>query len=116
VRDPLVELIDLGPTFLELAGLGELERASGVSLGPLLRGGAEVLRETVFSEYGPRVMARTEDWKLVFYPGEEYGELYQLDRDPEELYNLYAMEEYAGVRGEMVERMMDWYGTTQGRR
>jgi len=116
VRDPLVELIDLGPTFLELAGLGELERASGVSLGPLLRGGAEVLHETVFSEYGPRVMARTEDWKLVFYPGEEYGELYQLDRDPEELYNLYAMEEYAGVRGEMVERMMDWYGTTQGRR
>ncbi|HIL09067.1 MAG TPA: DUF4976 domain-containing protein [Candidatus Latescibacteria bacterium] len=112
VRDPMVELIDLGPTFLQMAGLGPLAAANGQSLEPLLRGGAEVLHETVFSEYGPRVMARTEAWKLVFYPGEAYGELYDLERDPDELYNLYDDSGCGRVRGEMVERMMHWWGST----
>ena len=67
-RDPLVELIDLGPTLLEVAGLGPLVGAAGLSLGPLLHGEEAVLHETVFSEYGPRIMARTEAWKLVFLP------------------------------------------------
>ena len=67
VRDQLVELIDLGPTFLQMAG------ASGVSLGGVLGGGEEVLHETVFSEYGARIMARTA---VVFYfiPGPGFGE------------------------------------------
>ena len=112
VRDPMVELIDLGPTFLQMAGLGPLAAANGQSLEPLLRGGAEVLHEMVFSEYGPRVMARTEAWKLVFYPGEAYGELYDLERDPDELYNLYDDSGCGRVRGEMVERMMHWWGST----
>ena len=116
VRDPLIELIDLGPTLLEMAGLGPLAGAAGFSLGPLLRGEETALHETVFSEYGPRIMARTETWKLVFYPGEPYGELYHLEEDPDELYNLYDDPAHAGARGEMVERMMDWYGKTRMQR
>ncbi|MDE2810077.1 MAG: sulfatase-like hydrolase/transferase [Gemmatimonadota bacterium] len=116
VRDPLVELIDLGPTLLEMAGLEPLAGAAGLSLEPLLRGKEAVLHETVFSEYGPRIMARTEAWKLVFYPGEPYGELYHLEEDPDELYNLYDDLAHAGARGEMVERMMDWYGKTRMQR
>jgi len=81
-----------------------------------LRGEEAVLRETAFSEYGPRIMARTEEWKLVFYPGEPYGELYHLEADPDELYNLYDDPAHAGARGEMVERMMDWYGKTRMQR
>ena len=57
-------------------------------------------------------MARTETWKLVFYQGEAYGELYDLERDPDELYNLYDDSGCGRVRGEMVERMMDWRGRT----
>ena len=116
VRDPLVELIDLGPTLLEMAGLGPLAGTAGLSLGPLLHGGEAVLHETVFSEYGPRIMARTEAWKLVFYPGEPYGELYHLEEDLDELYNLYDDPDHAGARGAMVERMMDWYGKTRMQR
>ena len=66
------------------------------------------MHETVFSEYGARIMARTEGWKLVFYPGEVYGELYNMEEDPDELYNLYDRDECRWVRGEIVERMMDW--------
>ena len=41
VRDPLVELIDLGPTLLEMAGLGPLAGAAGFSLGAAAARGRE---------------------------------------------------------------------------
>ena len=116
VRDPLTELIDLGPTFLEMADLEPLTGANGVSLSPLLRGDEVELHDCVFSEYGPRVMARTHDWKLVLYLGEEYGELYHLAEDPDELRNLYDTPDAREARRRMVERTMHWYGTTRKRR
>lgn len=112
-REQLVELIDLGPTLLDLAGLEPLDGASGVSLRPLLQGQSEELHETVFSEYGPRIMARTQEWKLVFYPGEPYGELYHMTDDPDELHNLYDSPDHASARHQMVERMLHWMGTTR---
>ena len=45
-----------------------------------------------------------------------YGELYHLEEDPDELYNLYDDPAHAGARGAMVERMMDWYGKTRMQR
>jgi arylsulfatase A-like enzyme len=115
VRDPLVEAIDLGPTFLEMAGLEPLAQASGRALQPLLRGEDVELHDCVFSEHGQRVMARTQQWKLVLYLGQSYGELYDLAGDPDELYNLYDNPEAQEARRRMVERMMHWYGTTRMR-
>jgi len=116
IGEALVELIDLGPTFLDMAGLEPLAGASGQSLRPLLEGGKGALHETVFSEYGARVMARTRDWKLVFYPGQPYGELYDLGADPDELYNLYDEPGSRTARGAMVERILHWYGATRMQR
>ena len=113
IQDPLVELIDLGPTLLDYAGLGTLEGASGVSVRSLLEGNRSPIHDIVFSEHYPRIMARTKEWKLVFYPGEVYGELYYLEEDPDELYNLYSDPKRALVRSDMVERMMHWYGETR---
>ncbi|MCH2662936.1 sulfatase-like hydrolase/transferase [bacterium] len=115
-QDSLVELIDLGPTLLDLVGLGKLDGAAGLSMRGLLGGKDQVLHETVFSEHGPRIMARSTNWKLVFYPGEEYGELYDLREDPNELYNLYAKQGHADNQHAIVERMMHWLGTTRTRR
>ena len=102
VRESLVELIDLGPTLLDLAGLEPLYDASGQSLCALLSGENEALHEVVFSEHGPRVMARTHEWKLVFYPGQSYGELYDVQQDPGELYNHYDDPLYAEAQRQMV--------------
>ncbi|HAA74955.1 TPA: hypothetical protein DCE37_07550 [Candidatus Latescibacteria bacterium] len=113
VQDSLVELIDLGPTFLELAGLDPLEGASGQTLTGLLGGDSVEIHDTVYSEHGPRIMARSCDWKLVFYPGETYGELYNLKEDPDELYNLYDDPAYQSHRLEMIERLAHWYTSTQ---
>ena len=109
----MVELIDLGPTLLDLAGLQPLDNASGISVRPLLEGERTELHETVFSEHGPRIMARTREWKLIYYPGESYGELYNLADDPDELYNQYDAPDHASARHEMAERMLHWMGTTR---
>ena len=116
VCDPLVEAIDLGPTFLEMAGLEPLAEASGKALQPLLRGEGGQLHDCVFSEHGPRVMSRTQEWKLVLYLGEIYGELYDLVGDPDELDNLYDKPEAQEARRRMVEHTMHWFGTTRMRR
>ena len=54
--------------------------------------------------------------EIGFLPWESYGELYHLEEDPDELYNLYDDPAHAGARGAMVERMMDWYGKTRMQR
>ena len=67
----------------------------------------------MFSEHGQRVMVRTREWKLVFYLGESFGELYHLNEDPDELHNLYDAPECQPARQQLVEQMMHWYGTTR---
>ena len=120
INEEMVELIDLGPTLLDAAGLEPLEGANGQavhgrSAAPLLQNeGAG--RDIVFSEHNPRIMARTREWKLVFYTGKPYGELYDLRNDPDELYNLYDDPAHRETRGQLQERMLHWYGETRMRR
>ena len=113
VRDQLVELIDLGPTLLDLVGLPPLDGAQGISMRSLIEGGSEELHDAVFSEQGQRVMVRTREWKMVAYLGELFGELYHLAEDPDELCNLYDVADCGGVRGDLAERLMHWYGSTR---
>jgi arylsulfatase len=53
-------------------------------------------------------MVRTTDWKLVHYPGQRYGELYDLRNDPNEYENLYASVDAIRQRGEMYQMLADW--------
>ena len=64
----------------------------------------------------PSCAARTRDWKLVFYAGKPYGELYHLAEDPDELHNLYETKAHRSTRLELEERMLHWYGETRFRR
>lgn len=109
VHDALVELFDLGPTLLDIAGIEKPSQMQGRSLRPLLDGRAASYKDAVFSEHQHRIMIRTDRWKLVRYVGKAYGELYDMHADPEELRNLFEDGEHAGTRSELTGRLFDWY-------
>ena len=60
---------------------------------------------------GRATMIRTQAHKLV---RRTYGdhELYDLEKDPLELKNVYGEKEYASVQAELEMRLLDWYIAT----
>ncbi len=74
MRDPLVELINLGPTLLEMAELGSLAGA-GFSLGPLLHGKEAVLHDNRVFRVWPAHHGANQGVEIGF----PYGELYHLE-------------------------------------
>ena len=96
----LVQVIDLAPTVLSLAGVSDSVSRQGSSLVPLLDGSATSWRRSILLEYYsdrvfPRAVnmgyqaVRTEQHKYIHYlelPGMD--ELYDLKADPFEMDNL----------------------------
>ncbi len=97
-RKQMVLNIDIAPTLLQLAGATPLEPMDGTSLVPILEDEdfpgrkaflAEYFLEKVAPKIRPWKAIRTENWKYIKYT--EAGipaELYHLEKDPEETYNL----------------------------
>ena len=127
-RSELVQNLDFAPTFLELAGLAPPADMQGASFLPLLRG--ERLRgwrQSVYYHYYeyPAVHmvkrhygVRTGRYKLMhFYYDIDAWELYDLQRDPRELRNVYDDPGYAGVRENLrleLRRLQALYGDSDG--
>jgi arylsulfatase A-like enzyme len=104
--DALTSHIDLAPTLLDLAGLGQAGHAfDGFSMVPLMKGNTASLREYDFGEYHPTARmdlynqtVRTRDWRLTLYPEHpEWGELFDLRKDPGERLNRFADERYSDI-------------------
>ena len=113
----MVQNIDYGPTFLELAGVKVPEDMHGVSLLPLLKGEHPTdWRKALyyhFYEYPAEHMVkrhygvRTDRYKLIhFYNDIDHWELYDLKNDPNELHNLYGEATYEPVVAEMKQQML----------
>ncbi len=122
--DALVELTDLAPTLLELAGLAVPERMQGRSFAPLLDGsepGGAVHREAVRCEYlaslGPEshsraTMYRDRQWKLVQYHTSGIGELYNMNDDPGEFVDLWDDPACREIRDALIRRSFDAFMST----
>jgi len=118
----LVELTDLAPTLLELAGLPVPDRMQGRSLLPILEGKAspDRHREFVRSEYYRTLagvqswgtMVRTERFKQVLYHGHDgLGELFDLENDPDEFDNLWNDPRLAEERHKLMVMNFDSLAT-----
>ena len=94
----LVELVDLYPTLLDLAGLKDKAPANldGISLRPLLDNpdskGKKKLAYTVTRSSGESI--RTDRYRYNRW-GEEGEELYDHQTDPKEFTNLVGMEQHS---------------------
>ncbi len=123
VTEELVEGVDIMPTILDLLGVQQPAGVQGRSMAPILRGdeGARGRESVLMQErQAPDLAARgleperitewavrTDEWKLIHYPGEEFGELYDLRSDPGEFDNLWADPGYAAQRSEMEGLLLD---------
>lgn len=115
--DGLFSLADVTPTVLEMIGLDPWAEVEGKSQVSILCGETRSVRDAALVEYyhgrrlpgdGLRAKALVADrWKLIFYPGESYGELYDLETDPGEFENRYDLPEAAGVRAVLMAQLMD---------
>jgi arylsulfatase A-like enzyme len=118
----LVELTDIAPTLMELAGRPVPERMQGRSLLPLLRGKADPHRHREFvrcefydtlkpKSYNARAtwgtMFRNDRFKLCVYHGHKHGELYDMEADPNEHVNLWDSPDHADARLKLLRQSFD---------
>lgn len=108
----IVESVDLHPTLCELMDVPMPGKVDGVSLLPVIEEEAPG-KEAAVCEWGwfsPHDMIhaiRTRDFRLVYYGQGLEGELYDHRDDPDELVNHYGDAEYAAVRLDLTERLLD---------
>jgi len=106
VVDGLVELVDLYPTILELAGCDVPAFHDGLSLLPLARGETAAIRDDVLSEVHIQTMIRTKTVKYVADRSGESLQLFNLESDPNEQTNLVGHPDYAGLEADMRDRLL----------
>jgi len=122
--DRLVQNLDLAPTLLDYAGIPAPSSMQGESFRDLVGGKTTEWREEVyytyyeFSSIGHAVKRHYgiagERYKLIhFYYDIDEWELYDLEKDPHEMQNVYGRPEYADVQEMMhgkLDRLREAYG------
>ena len=51
-------------------------------------------------------MLVTENWKLLHYGSAPYGELYNVQNDPEDLDNLWDDPDYSAIKSNLTDRLL----------
>jgi N-acetylglucosamine-6-sulfatase len=120
----MVQNLDIGPTVLAAAGLETPDHMDGKSLVPLLEGREIPWRDAVFYEYywernfpqTPTVHGiRTDRYKYIHYHGIwDTDELYDLEKDPDEMNNLIDSPDHRQLVKELNGRLFDWLESTDG--
>lgn len=116
-RCSLSSAIDIAPTILARAGVLPCHGMQGRSLLSTISGvcddseGAVLIEEESHRSVPglpdpPRVRTLvTKRWRLSIYPGNDWGELYDLVNDPHEIYNLFADPSSLAIRAELLWRL-----------
>jgi arylsulfatase A-like enzyme len=111
----LVMNLDLAETFLNMAGVAAPKAMQGESIVPLLRGKTPAnWRDAIYYQYFEypgwhavrrQYGVRTSRYKLIHYYEVGEWELFDLDRDPEEMKSVYSDPSYASVRRDMEKKL-----------
>ncbi len=143
VDHTFMEQVDVMPTLLDALGLKIPFGVQGKSLLPLLRGERNSHKDAVYGEVCPPWLynmfedyaafeahhgswaatpmnvpgdfnktVRTHEYRYVWYgAGEE--ELYDLEKDPHEQFNVAADPAYAEAKNTMKLRLFEWYALSE---
>lgn len=80
--------------------------------GCLTRGKIEFDELNSYSQSGILRMLRKDDWKLI-YDMQGNGKLYDLQKDPGEVYDLFHQKEYEPKKLELLQDLLAWELRTQ---
>ena len=115
VNSNLLLNIDFAPTMLELAGISIPEDMQGTSFVSQLDMDPKDVRDAVYYHYyeypkwhkvQPHYGIRTNRFKLIhFYYSMDEWELYDLDKDPNEMNNLYANPKYKKLIKQLKKKL-----------
>ncbi|MCZ6792891.1 MAG: sulfatase-like hydrolase/transferase [Planctomycetota bacterium] len=125
VNRHLVQNLDFAETFLDLAGAEIPGDMQGRSLVPLFKGESPAdWRQSIYYHYYEfpgahsvrrHLGVRTERHKLIHYYTIKEWELFDLEKDFDELRSVHADPAYASVRHELeaeLKRLQEHYGDT----
>jgi arylsulfatase A-like enzyme len=106
------ENIDIAPTLASLCGLPPMETTDGKNLRGLLAGGNKAVHEVAVTENPWSKHLRWGPWEFVHYQlemfGRDVGELYNVEKDPNETHNLYYDPAYQATVQECRRLLMEW--------
>ncbi|HJN18006.1 MAG TPA: sulfatase-like hydrolase/transferase, partial [Armatimonadota bacterium] len=125
--DALASMLDFAPTVLDLAGVpipegdvplapeteNQLPPWPGHSLTPILSGQASAVQQSVLIEndedyLGLRLRTLVTDrYKITAYPGQPYGELFDLQSDPSEQHNLWDAPAHAATKSALLIQLLE---------
>ena len=115
--DKLVQNLDFAPTLLDYAGVEVAPDMQGDSFRSLVSGESDEWRDAVYYTYyeypSVHMVKRhygvaTERYKLMhFYYDIDEWEMYDIEKDPNEMNNIYEDPSYAEVREELHQKLED---------
>ena len=124
INPEIVSMMDIAPTILDLCGVRVPQDIQGCSMKPLLTGETAPWRESFYYHYYGYCLPRSNNWiasedgeifgirtktaKLICYPrwnGGPFWELFDLEKDPLEIHNLYADSSHRGLRAALTRQM-----------
>lgn len=112
VSDAMQSLVDLTPTFLDLAGVRIPGEMTGVVQSHVWCGKSDRARDHILCEnhHEPTTIHLKTyvdcRYKMTVYFNQRYGELYDLKEDPEELCNLWDSAGHATVKSELLLKFL----------
>jgi len=106
----LIQNIDYAPTFLEMAGLDIPCEIQGKSIVPLMKGEDTKWRDSLYYAYyehgGHGVPmhfgVRTRTHKLMHFPRTDEWNLFDLEKDPQEMRSVHDYADYKEVHAKLL--------------
>jgi len=117
--EALIQNIDYGPTFLDIAGASIPEEMQGRSLKPLFENGGGKTsdwRDAIYYAYYENAAVhavpihdgiRTQNHKLMYFPRNGEWNLFDLKNDPHEMQSLHQDQTYQPVLTALKQRYQD---------
>ncbi|NQX32972.1 sulfatase [Pedobacter boryungensis] len=121
VSNNFVMNLDIAPTLLDAAGVAIPKDEQGQSMLPLLKNKNAKGRDAIYYHYyengehsvSPHFGVRNQGYKLVrFYKRVNAWELYDLNKDPNEMNNLYEQKAYRKIISQLkvkLNQLIDKY-------